>query len=73
MKLLIVQLPLFFRHLIPLRSIYSSQNPVLKHPQFLHTETNVFFFLRRKPRTNNFNVALSGDVEKELNHNTNLQ
>jgi hypothetical protein len=32
MKLLIVQLPAFFHHLIPLRSKYSSQNPVLKHP-----------------------------------------
>jgi hypothetical protein len=28
-----VQLPPFSRHLIPLRSKYSSQNPVLKHPQ----------------------------------------
>jgi hypothetical protein len=33
MKFLIVQLPPFSRHLIPLRSKYSSQNPVLKHPQ----------------------------------------
>jgi hypothetical protein len=33
MKFLIVQLPPFFRHLIPLRSKYSSQNPVLKHPE----------------------------------------
>jgi hypothetical protein len=33
MKFLIVQLPPFPRHLIPLRSKYSSQNPVLKHPQ----------------------------------------
>jgi hypothetical protein len=32
MKFLIVQLPPFSRHLIPLRSKYSSQNPVLKHP-----------------------------------------
>jgi hypothetical protein len=32
MKFLIVQLPPFPRHLIPLRSKYSSQNPVLKHP-----------------------------------------
>jgi hypothetical protein len=31
MKLLIVQLPPFSRHLIPLRSKYSSQNPVLTH------------------------------------------
>jgi hypothetical protein len=28
-----VQLPPFSRHLIPLRSKYSSQNPVLKHHQ----------------------------------------
>jgi hypothetical protein len=28
-----VQLPPFSRYLIPLRSKYSSQNPVLKHPQ----------------------------------------
>jgi hypothetical protein len=35
MKLLTVQLPPFSRHLIPLRSKYSSQNPVLKHPQFM--------------------------------------
>jgi hypothetical protein len=28
-----VQLPPFSRHLIPLRSKYSSQNPVLEHPQ----------------------------------------
>jgi hypothetical protein len=33
MKFLNVQLPPFSRHLIPLRSKYSSQNPVLKHPQ----------------------------------------
>jgi hypothetical protein len=33
MKFLIVQLPPFSRRLIPLRSKYSSQNPVLKHPQ----------------------------------------
>jgi hypothetical protein len=33
MKLLIVQLPSFFRHIISLRSKYSSQNPVLKHSQ----------------------------------------
>jgi hypothetical protein len=33
MKLRIVQLPPFPRHLIPLRSKYSSQNPVIKHPQ----------------------------------------
>jgi hypothetical protein len=33
MKLFISQLPPFFRHIIPLRSKYSSQNPVLKHPQ----------------------------------------
>jgi hypothetical protein len=33
MKFLIVQLPPFSRHLIPLRSKHSSQNPVLKHPQ----------------------------------------
>jgi hypothetical protein len=33
MKFLIVQLPPFSRHLIRLRSKYSSQNPVLKHPQ----------------------------------------
>jgi hypothetical protein len=31
-KLLIVQLPPFSHNIIPLRSIYSSQNPVLKHP-----------------------------------------
>jgi hypothetical protein len=35
MKFLIVQLPPFSRHLIPLRSKYSNQNPVLKHPQFM--------------------------------------
>jgi hypothetical protein len=35
MKFLIVQLPPFSRHLIPLRSKYSSQNPVHKHPQSL--------------------------------------
>jgi hypothetical protein len=34
MKFLTVQLPPFSRHLIPLRSKYSSQNPVLKHPQY---------------------------------------
>jgi hypothetical protein len=28
-----VQLPPFSRHLIPLRSKYSYQNPVLEHPQ----------------------------------------
>jgi hypothetical protein len=33
MKFLIVQLPPFSRHLIPLMSKYFSQNPVLKHPQ----------------------------------------
>jgi hypothetical protein len=33
MKFLIVQLPPFSCHLIPLRSKYSSQNPVLRHPQ----------------------------------------
>jgi hypothetical protein len=33
MKFLIVQLPPFSHHLIPPRSKYSSQNPVLKHPQ----------------------------------------
>jgi hypothetical protein len=33
MKLLTVQLSPFSRHLIPLWSKYSSQNPVLKHPQ----------------------------------------
>jgi hypothetical protein len=33
MKFLIVQLPPFSRHLIPLRSKYPSQNPVLKHTQ----------------------------------------
>jgi hypothetical protein len=33
MKFLIVQLPPFSRHLIPPRSKYSSQNPILKHPQ----------------------------------------
>jgi hypothetical protein len=27
-----VQLPPFHRHLVPLRSKYSFQNPVLKHP-----------------------------------------
>jgi hypothetical protein len=31
MKLLFAQLPPFSRHIIPLRSKYSSQNPVLKH------------------------------------------
>jgi hypothetical protein len=31
MKFLTVQLPPFSRHLIPLRSKYSYQNPVLKH------------------------------------------
>jgi hypothetical protein len=31
MKFLIVQIPPFSCHLIPLRSKYSSQNPVLKH------------------------------------------
>jgi hypothetical protein len=35
MTLLIVQLTPFFRHIIPLRSKYSPQNPVLKHPQSL--------------------------------------
>jgi hypothetical protein len=34
MKFLIVQLPPFSRHLIPFRSKYSSQNPVLKHPVY---------------------------------------
>jgi hypothetical protein len=33
MKLLIVQLSSFSRHLIPFWSRYSPQNPVLKHPQ----------------------------------------
>jgi hypothetical protein len=32
-KFLIVQLPPFSRHLIHLRSKYSSHNPVLEHPQ----------------------------------------
>jgi hypothetical protein len=34
-----VQLPPFPRHLIPLRSKYSSQNPVLKHPQSMYAPT----------------------------------
>jgi hypothetical protein len=38
MKFLIVQLPPFSRHLIPLRSEYSSQNPVLI--LFVSIETN---------------------------------
>jgi hypothetical protein len=33
MKFLIVQLPPFSRHLIPPRSKYSPQNPILEHPQ----------------------------------------
>jgi hypothetical protein len=36
MKFLIVQLSPFSRHINPLRSKYSSQNPVLKHPQSIH-------------------------------------
>jgi hypothetical protein len=41
MKFFIVQLPPFSRHLIPLRSKYSSQNPVLKHPQSLSMRDQV--------------------------------
>jgi hypothetical protein len=33
MKLLVIQFSPFFRHLIPLRSKYPPQHPVLKHPQ----------------------------------------
>jgi hypothetical protein len=33
MKLLIMQFPPNSRHIIPLRSKYSPQHPVLKHPQ----------------------------------------
>jgi hypothetical protein len=39
---LIVQLPPFSHHLIPLRSKYSSQNPVLKHPQWSVTLDKIF-------------------------------
>jgi hypothetical protein len=35
MKLLIVQLPPFSCHLIPLWSKYSPYDPVLKHPQYM--------------------------------------
>jgi hypothetical protein len=35
MKLLIEQLPLFSCYFIPLRSKYSPQNPLLKHPQLV--------------------------------------
>jgi hypothetical protein len=38
-----MQLPPFSHHLIPFRSKYSSQNPVLKHPQ------SVLFPLRERP------------------------
>jgi hypothetical protein len=31
MKFLVMQLPPFSRHLVPFRSKYTSQNPVLKH------------------------------------------
>jgi hypothetical protein len=36
MKFRILQLSPFTRHIIPLRSKYSSQNPVPKHPQSMH-------------------------------------
>jgi hypothetical protein len=37
-----VQLPPFSRHLIPLRSKYSSQNPVLKHPLSIPMKSVIF-------------------------------
>jgi hypothetical protein len=43
MKLLIVQLSPFSRHLIPLWSKYSPYNPVLKHPQ---SKICFFFILK---------------------------
>jgi hypothetical protein len=47
-----VQLPPFSRHLIPLRSEYSSQNPVLKHPQsMLWTHRQVYSAFHVKPPT----------------------
>jgi hypothetical protein len=44
MKFLTVQLPPFSRHLIPLRSKYSSQNPVLKHPE---SQQNTHYEIRK--------------------------
>jgi hypothetical protein len=35
MKLLIMQFPPISRHIIPLRSKYSPQHPVIKHPHIL--------------------------------------
>jgi hypothetical protein len=51
MKFLIVQLPPLSRHLIPLRSKYSSQNPVLKHPQSMLFPSPNTIVKNKKDRT----------------------
>jgi hypothetical protein len=53
MKLLTMQFPPISRHIIPLRSKYSPQQPVLKHSQ------SVFLplMLKTKFRTQRFNPA----------------
>jgi hypothetical protein len=43
-----VHLPPFSRHLVPLRSKYSSQNPVLKHPQSLPLASETKFHTHTK-------------------------
>jgi hypothetical protein len=52
MKLLIMQFPPIFRHIIPPRSKYSPQHPVLKHPQsmFLPILQQAMKTLRRMKR-----------------------
>jgi hypothetical protein len=54
MKFLIVQLPPFSRHLIPLRSKYSSQNPVLEHPQSMVTVVTLHRTWRQQMKEQRF-------------------
>jgi hypothetical protein len=54
-----VQLPPFSRHFIPLRSIYSPQHPVLKHPSWVITCFNNATLLLNNIYSCNYNYIPS--------------